>query len=117
MKFFSHNIPQIFALKYLLHPIERQKKPVFVETIIGYEQFGLITICWFWNLYQNSNGTRSCTKFHGGEVEPTQNTDYSAPTQIDRWLHGGPLPRSIFIPYEPKTTKAQKRPKYTALNS
>lgn len=66
----------------------------FVETITGYEQFGLITIRWFWNLYEAEDGTRSSVKFHGGEIKPNRKIDYSAAARIDRWLHGGPPPTS-----------------------
>lgn len=71
---------------------QRHQAPHFVATAVGYEQFGLITIRWFWNLYEDPSGKRSMAKFHGGEVKPSRKTDYSIPAQVDRWLHGGPPP-------------------------
>ena len=68
-----------------------QKK--IIATCKGYEQFGLITVCWLWNLYETHNGERSVTKFHAGEVLQKPDIDYSMAAKIDSWLHGGPLPK------------------------
>ena len=81
-------------IKRLKRP-KRSIRPRFINTIVGSEQFGLITIRWYWNLYEADDGTRSTAKFHGGEIKPNRKTDYSLPAQIDRWLHGGPLPSKI----------------------
>ncbi|WP_409361582.1 hypothetical protein ACRPOS_001015 [Bartonella heixiaziensis] len=79
--------------------LKKRKQPMqkkFVATAVGYVPWGDGAAEYFYNLYEYEDGTRECEKFDGGQYYTIpENADFSTKAQVNAWVYGSNLPKSV----------------------
>ncbi|QHJ77711.1 MAG: hypothetical protein [Bacteriophage sp.] len=71
----------------------------FKQTAYGFVSWGAGCREVYFNLYEDNKGSRQSKLFHGRELQDIpENADFSVVAQVDGWVHGGDLPKSVFNP-------------------
>jgi len=71
----------------------------FKQTAFGFVSWGAGCREVYYNLYEDNKGLRQSKLFYGRELpDIPENADFSVVAQVDGWVHGGDLPKSVFNP-------------------